>query len=509
MRANMKKLFFFFLVAILLPSIGYSAITDSTESQYLNFPNLVPNPGFENGKATWIFGAGPTSTITSTAADVGAGLYALSWDATAASQTLNSKLTTVPSGSAGQACLARIKYKGGTAITWEVRDASTTLASTTIGGAGSYTDSFLSFTCPTGQVRMRFTSTVDEAALFLDDTYIGENYQIASSTSEGIVNFLDNANFLFWQRGTSTTLTNGQTKYLADRWYAHNTLGTNGVLTYSQVVAGTDAATFGAKVQITTAPTALQANGTALLQTIDQPESKMLYNKTASLQVKVKCFGNVDSIGIAFLYATTAVKVTSILGSEQSVPCNTSTFTTGAISGQSIGTAMTAAGVLGVQFRILTVSSGNTYDLNNGFVVEQAMINEGSSPSPIFYQKHPSYAAELLACQRYYEKSYDVQVAPATSTTTGLFCGSLDASEANGAMSIVYKTAKRNSGTVTFYDGAGASGVYRRITGGFTVTDGHTGGVVLYQGQSNFVFRNSTGTGFTAECLHWTVDSEF
>jgi hypothetical protein len=164
----------------LICTVAYgNTITAPFESQYLNYPNLVTNPGFENGKAKWVFGAGPTTIITATTANVGKGLYALSWDSTAAAQIFNSTLTPIPAGLYGRNCLARIKYKGGTNETWEVSDGGATIASGTLTNSASYVQQTLTFVCPTsGSLQIKVTSTADGVVLYVDDTFIGENYLV-------------------------------------------------------------------------------------------------------------------------------------------------------------------------------------------------------------------------------------------------------------------------------------------------------------------------------------------
>lgn len=215
-------------------------------------------------------------------------------------------------------------------------------------------------------------------------------------------NHLYNSNFDIWQRGTSRTCANGSTTYGPDRWYAENQLGTAGVITMARVSGSGDGAKYGCEVKITTAPTASVANGTYLYQTLENLDSLRLYNKTASVFVKLKAKGNVTQVGVALMYKTTEAKVDTVIGSEGTVTVNSSTFASGSISLQALGTSMTAAGVVGIRFRIIAVSSGAPYDLNNGFVVEQAMLVEGAVPT-VYKPRFDSFSQELAACKRYFK----------------------------------------------------------------------------------------------------------
>lgn len=291
----------------------------------------------------------------------------------------------------------------------------------------------------------------------------GVTYTTPLATSR---NGLLNSNFDFWQVGTSTTIANGSSTYQADQWYVKNSLGTNGVITFSQVTGVSSGALYGASVKITTAPTSGQTNGTELYQTLENLDSLIFYNQTASFTVQIKALGNVNQVGVQFYYKTTEAKVDTSIGSEVLTTVNSSTFTTCTISGQALGSSMTTAGVVGVRIRITGVSSGNTYDLNNGFVAEQAQMNIGSTAGT-WNRAMPTTSQELQSCQRYYEKSYDTTSAPGTATAYGQMdvnpCGTSDTTAHQ--FNIFFRSTKRGVGsnvTVTIYSPvSGASGKCR------------------------------------------------
>ncbi len=237
------------------------------------------------------------------------------------------------------------------------------------------------------------------------------------------INFLINGAFDFWQRGTSVTIANTASTYQADKWYVKNSLGTNGVITFSRATGVTAGSLYGASVQITTAPTGSQTNGTELYQMIENPVTPSLYNQSASFNVLVKALTNVNQVGVQFCYKTTEAKCDSFIGSEQTCTVNTSTFANCTITNQALGTSMTTSGAVGVRIRITGVSSGNTYGLNNGFVAEQAMFNLGSTAGA-FVRAGLTYGAEHYLVQRTIQKSY----------TQGLFQGD-SSSNYQGAIS--------------------------------------------------------------------------
>src|SRR5581483_2493404 len=159
------------------------------------------------------------------------------------------------------------------------------------------------------------------------------------STASIPKNYLLNGAFDFWQRGTSVTIANGVSTYQADRWYVKNSLGTNGVITFSQVAGSLNGSKFGAQVQITTAPTAAQTNGTELYQTLENLSFLELYSQNACFSANIKALGNVNQVGLQFMSNTSEAKVTTTIGSEVTVAVNTSGFTLGQIVNQALGSA--------------------------------------------------------------------------------------------------------------------------------------------------------------------------
>ena len=214
-------------------------------------------------------------------------------------------------------------------------------------------------------------------------------------------NSLLNAAFDLWQRGTSITgIANGSSTYGPDRWYAKNSLGTNGVLRIDQTTGGVDGSKYGCSVKISTAPTAAQANGCELYQTLENFNTLPFYNKTASFSIWAKALGNVTQVGVQFFYKTTEAKVDTSIGSEQLLTVTTGGFALAKIASQALGNSMTTSGVIGVRIRITGVSSGNTYDINYEFVVEQAMMSLG--PLAPFSRAGANIGDELMMCSRYY-----------------------------------------------------------------------------------------------------------
>lgn len=241
-------------------------------------------------------------------------------------------------------------------------------------------------------------------------------------------NRLINGAFDWWQAGTSATVTatgggspTATYLYQADQWYVNNILGggtVEGVITYSQVTGVTAGSLYGASVKITTAPTGTGIqNGCELYQTLSNRASIALYNQTASFTVLVKALGNINQVGVQFYYKTSEAKVDSVIGSEVLTTVNTSTFVACTINGQALGTSMTTSGVIGVRIRPTNKSSGNLYDLNNGFVCEQAILNIGPVAMP-FSRQYEDPVNELAACKYFYQVITQGELKGAADSTT-------------------------------------------------------------------------------------------
>lgn len=331
-----------------------------------------------------------------------------------------------------------------------------------------------------------------------------------------------NGDFGLWQRYGATpsqTVANTISTYMADRFYIKNSLGTNGVITGSRVAGAVDGSKYGISVKITTAPTAAQVNGTELYHVLENRDALRLYNSSASFGAQLKAIGNVTQVGISFVYETTEIKpatsaatpATKQIGSEVLVTVNTSGFLRGTIDAQAIGTLMTSAGVIGIRIRITAVSSGNVYDLNNGFIVEQFIISK-SSYAPGFTRNCASFAEEVQACLRYYEKSSADGQELGAGPGFVLQIPAL-ASSANNQplMSLPFRVEKRATPTIKIYSDNATADKISNFNTGSDVTVG--AGAAVNNGVLGIsVFNKSggtlTNTASDGYCAHYTADAD-
>jgi hypothetical protein len=143
---------------------------------------------------------------------------------------------------------------------------------------------------------------------------------------------------------------------------------------------------------------------------------------------------------------------------------------------------------------------------SNYWQITGFQLEVGSVATPF---EHESYGDTLAKCQRYYEKSYNDGVAPATSTYEGVYTngGMVNMPIANYTTraGAVYKVTKRAVPTVVTYDTAGNTGKcnYPNTTTNRTFTVVHIGENSFTAETSNLVNANDTRCYF-----HFTADSE-
>ena len=170
-----------------------TAITDGDIGGGGNVDNKLTNPGFEKGTTGWT-ASGGTFASTSTASEVFEGTKAVTWDSSAAAQTLTGTAITV-GGFAGQNAelTCNVRVPSGTAThTLGVWDGTTLSSAVTIQsspGSTNYQATTINFIAPSsGTITARFTSVAaNEPSISIDDCYIGKARNIGTVSQAQLI----------------------------------------------------------------------------------------------------------------------------------------------------------------------------------------------------------------------------------------------------------------------------------------------------------------------------------
>jgi hypothetical protein len=156
----------------------------------------------------------------------------------------------------------------------------------------------------------------------------------------------------------------------------------------------------------------------------------------------------------------------------------------------------------------ITATGSTSIVSTNGatFQITGIQLEKGSQATPFDFR---SIGQEVTLCQRYYEKSYNIDVNPNTNTGQGLVdvTGSTNGGGAVSMM-VYYKVPKRTTPTVTFITNDGAStGIWNYARSGASGTVV----VTAYGGyNSMYVYTNTISLAWgVAECYgHWLSNAE-
>lgn len=145
------------------------------------------------------------------------------------------------------------------------------------------------------------------------------------------------------------------------------------------------------------------------------------------------------------------------------------------------------------------------------FRIAQVMINEGSTVAP-FQRAGFDIGNELQLCQRYYEKSYDVDTAPGTAVGNGVYAvgRAHSATAIDPATRIEFKAKKRAAPIMAYRTTAGAVGWIWGIPGGAVTTATPSDSIStshVTTWKTALALALTTGNAYYVDG-HWTADAE-
>ena len=139
---------------------------------------------------------------------------------------------------------------------------------------------------------------------------------------------------------------------------------------------------------------------------------------------------------------------------------------------------------------------------SNEFHITGVQLEVGSNATPF---EHKTFAQDLQACQRYYEKSYNQGVALGSNTNVGAYRPRHPSAGTNGSP-ISFRVSKRTTPTIVFYSrNTGATGKVTNMSGGASDINCATEG---YAGEWNTVANYTSSGSETNVEGHWTADAE-
>lgn len=175
-------------------------------------------------------------------------------------------------------------------------------------------------------------------------------------------------------------------------------------------------------------------------------------------------------------------------------------FGVGSTRAGTSGAWVTSSTIRGVTGQVnLTATNGATWYMTG------LQLEKGTTASSFEYR---SFGAELVLCQRYFEKSYEVTTAPGTSTATGAInnYGTSDGTN-NQVTTRPFAVTKRTSPTMTFYTQGGTSGSWEFYRNGGNGTAAMTN---YYAGTTSWAGYLSVGAAWVACYMYgqWTASAE-
>ena len=224
----------------------------------------------------------------------------------------------------------------------------------------------------------------------IDGVVINENGDNVATTSNivGFKNYIINGNFNIWQRGTSFNTVG----YCADRWYL-------------AIGGSTAAAKHSMSTNTIVVETTAASSYANLYQAIETATVVGLRGKTLTLSLKL-VIGGTHTGGFSL--------VARYSNSTDTLFSQTTTIQALGISASSVNTRYS------LTFTVPTDAVGLRIDLENTSVqpsgalyqVQEVQLEEGSVATP--FEQRP-IGLELSLCQRYYRKSFNINVTPSNA----------------------------------------------------------------------------------------------
>ena len=337
------------------------------------------------------------------------------------------------------------------------------------------------------------------------------------SPYQGFRNKIINGDFRINQRGFTSSTTSAT--YGFDRWLF---FASGGTVTYStqSFTVGSPAAT-GYEAEKFARLVSAGQSGTGDIAVFQQriEDVRTFANSTVTVSFFAKAASGTPKVTVelAQVFGTGGSPSADVNNYVGQVTLSTSwtrysvTINVPNINGKTIGT--NSDSILNVN---LWISAGSSYNArlnsigiqNNTFDFWGVQVERGSVATP--FEQRP-LQTELALCQRYYEKSYDLNTVPGTALAAGWVNGSHISTAVTTSyigLGFTYKVSKRATPTVTIYDPNGNINACQRWTLGASNNNGQNIVVDSSSGQNNVLVYSSGSTSNAGIGFHFVSVSE-
>jgi hypothetical protein len=310
-------------------------------------------------------------------------------------------------------------------------------------------------------------------------------------------NYLINGSFDYWQRSTSTLVSNGSVEYVADRWISGP--GIDGAAG-SQTTFSRDTDTPDNKVKYSAKADGTYVPGEELSwkQRIESIFARDLSDETISLGFWIK---SEDALQARVKLSTADVEddfsvVTDIHTSVQTIT-NDSVWQEIKLEGISLPDVSN-----GLQLTVTLIMDG-TGTFNHWFA--KPILSIGSQSTGFTYAG-TDLLSELALCRRYFEKSYDLDEAPGTTTFNGVTTTWVDDTggyHARYTMHSQFLVTKRTIPVAYPYNPS--NGAINQVYASANISMS-----AVYTGVSGFSMQRNIQPGsiYVRAYHHWTADAE-
>jgi len=319
-------------------------------------------------------------------------------------------------------------------------------------------------------------------------TFPDSSTQITAATGFGFKNRLINGSMVIDQRNAgasqSITVAGGNT-YTVDRWFAI----ASGATITGQRVAGS-----GNNQNNYRFTGAASVTGIQFVQRIESNNCYDLAGQTVTLSAN---FANslLTTVNWSVFYAGT----TDVWSGSNTTIASGSFTVSSTLTNFSTQISIPSAATTGLQivFSVGAQTSGT-------WTIGQVQLEKGSTATSFDYRP---YGTELALCQRYFEKSFAIDTAPANGASGTALLTEVNSSRVyssgstgNDGSSIVFKVQKRATPSITAYGNSSGQWLLTGNTNaGFTLVGNGDWGFSAYQTMSGAV------VGMRG---HWTASIE-